>query len=126
MQYPYTLLVGGLIILRLLFGPLGKLFDALMERAGNWLKDRFVSMTLPTKRSVSRAFEKNRNLFSPICHTIHHMSMQVPTDGGTSLKINARDLMRHKKPERENRLHLLAALAMCENIDWNVGRCLRN
>ena len=33
--------------------------------------------------------------------------------------------MRDRNPSKEDRLHLLAALAMCENIDWNVGRLLK-
>ena len=33
-------------------------------------------------------------------------------------------MMRNRNPKKEDRLHLLAALAMCENIDWNVGRLL--
>ena len=31
----------------------------------------------------------------------------------------------HRDPEREDLLMTRAALAMCENIDWNVGRVLR-
>lgn len=33
--------------------------------------------------------------------------------------------MRHRDPEREDILMTRAALAMCENIDWNVGRILK-
>lgn len=33
--------------------------------------------------------------------------------------------MRHRDPEREDILMTRAALAMCENIDWNVGRVLK-
>ncbi len=33
--------------------------------------------------------------------------------------------MRHRDPEREDVMVTRAALAMCENIDWNVGRILR-
>ncbi|NND98832.1 MAG: sulfatase-like hydrolase/transferase [Pirellulaceae bacterium] len=32
--------------------------------------------------------------------------------------------MKHREPEREDILMTRAALAMCENIDWNVGRLL--
>jgi len=34
-------------------------------------------------------------------------------------------VMRHRDPEREDVMMTRAALAMCENIDWNVGRVLR-
>ncbi|MCA9120180.1 MAG: arylsulfatase [Planctomycetaceae bacterium] len=33
--------------------------------------------------------------------------------------------MRHREPDREDIMMTRAALAMCENIDWNVGRLLR-
>ena len=33
--------------------------------------------------------------------------------------------MRHRDPEREDVMMTRAALAMCENIDWNVGRVLK-
>ena len=32
--------------------------------------------------------------------------------------------MRHRDPEKEDLQMTRAALAMCENIDWNVGRIL--
>ena len=32
--------------------------------------------------------------------------------------------LRHREPEREEMSKTRAALAMCENIDWNVGRVL--
>ena len=33
--------------------------------------------------------------------------------------------MRHRDPQREDIMMTRAALAMCENIDWNVGRLLK-
>ena len=33
--------------------------------------------------------------------------------------------MRHRDPEREDVMMTRAALSMCENIDWNVGRILK-
>ncbi len=33
--------------------------------------------------------------------------------------------MKHRDPEREDVMMTRAALAMCENIDWNVGRVLK-
>jgi len=38
---------------------------------------------------------------------------------------NAELKMLHERKDRENILHTRAALAMCENIDWNVGRMLK-
>ena len=50
--------------------------------------------------------------------------MQVPNRWWN--KFEGRDLkLRHREPKKENRQHQLAALAMCENIDSNVGRILK-
>ncbi|QEG43414.1 arylsulfatase [Roseimaritima ulvae] len=41
-------------------------------------------------------------------------------------KFATKDLiMKHRDPDREDDLMTRAALAMCENIDWNVGRVLQ-
>jgi arylsulfatase A-like enzyme len=50
-----------------------------------------------------------------------HSPMQVPEQYWT--KFENMDLeYRHRNPENENVQHTKAALAMVENIDWNVGR----
>lgn len=50
-----------------------------------------------------------------------HSPMQVPDRWWK--KFETMELgMRHREPKKENELHTRAALAMCENIDWNVGR----
>ncbi|HIM28991.1 MAG TPA: N-acetylgalactosamine 6-sulfate sulfatase [Planctomycetes bacterium] len=41
-------------------------------------------------------------------------------------KFDGKDIgMRHRDPEREDVMMTRAALALCENIDWNVGRILK-
>ena len=52
-----------------------------------------------------------------------HSPMQVP-DRWWSRFANKEISLRGTHPERENVDHTRAALAMCENIDWNVGRIL--
>ena len=52
-----------------------------------------------------------------------HSPMQVPDAYWDRFK--QKDLShRHRDPDREDVPHTRAALAMCENIDWNVGRIL--
>jgi hypothetical protein len=53
-----------------------------------------------------------------------HSPMQVPDRWWDKFK-NKKLAMHHRDPKRENIPHIRAALAMCENIDWNVGRILR-
>ncbi len=49
--------------------------------------------------------------------------MQVPDRFWDKFKDKELKL-HHRDPHKEKRLHQLCALAMCENIDWNVGRLL--
>ena len=50
--------------------------------------------------------------------------MQVPDKWWDKFK-DKKIKMRNRDPRRENLGHLRCALAMCENIDWNVGRILK-
>ncbi len=52
-----------------------------------------------------------------------HSPMQVP-DRFYAKFDGATPAMHNRDPEKEDLPHLLAALAMVENIDWNVGRIL--
>ena len=50
--------------------------------------------------------------------------MQVPDRWWDKFKDKQLE-MRHRDADREDIAHTRAALAMCENIDWNVGRLLK-
>ena len=52
-----------------------------------------------------------------------HSPMQVPDRWWNKFK-DFELTMHNRDPKRENLGHIRAALAMCENIDWNVGRLL--
>jgi hypothetical protein len=54
-----------------------------------------------------------------------HSPMQVPDRWWDDFKEKNLE-MRNRQPQRENLPHVRAALAMCENIDWNVGRLLKH
>ncbi|TWU38371.1 arylsulfatase [Novipirellula artificiosorum] len=53
-----------------------------------------------------------------------HSPMMVPDAFYEKFK-DADLAMRHRDPDREDLMMTRAALAMCENIDWNVGRVLK-
>ena len=53
-----------------------------------------------------------------------HSPMQVPDRWWNKFK-NKKLAMQNRDPKRENIPHVRAALAMCENIDWNVGRIVK-
>jgi arylsulfatase A-like enzyme len=67
---------------------------------------------------------EKRPFFCYIPFNTPHSPMMVP-DRFYS-KFEGKDPeMRHRDPEREDIMMTRAALAMCENIDWNVGRILK-
>ncbi len=69
--------------------------------------------------------ENNRDhpFFLYIPFNTPHTPMQVPDEFWDRFKDKELS-MRHRDPEREDIVFTRAALAMCENIDYNVGRIL--
>lgn len=66
---------------------------------------------------------KNKPFFCYIPYNTPHSPMQVPERFWKKFE-GAELQMRNYEPDRETVQHTRAALAMCENIDWNVGRVL--
>ena len=67
---------------------------------------------------------KGRPFFSYLPYNTPHSPMQVPDRWWNKFQ-GKRLPMRHRDPGREDVVHSRAALAMCENVDWNVGRILK-
>lgn len=66
---------------------------------------------------------RSRPFFAYVAYNSPHSPMQVPDKWWNAHK--SQDLqLRGTQPELENIDHTRAALAMCENVDWNVGRIL--
>jgi arylsulfatase A-like enzyme len=70
--------------------------------------------------------EKNRTrpFFCYVAFNTPHSPMQVPDRWYTPFKDRELKLL-HEGPQREDPAMTRAALAMCENIDFNVGRVLQ-
>ena len=66
---------------------------------------------------------KDRPFFAYIPYNTPHSPMQVPDEFWDRFK-DKEIVMHNREPEKEVMSHLRSALAMCENIDWNVGRIL--
>lgn len=67
---------------------------------------------------------KDRPFFAYLPYNIPHSPMQVPDRWWNRFK-DKELLMRHRDPEKEDPAFTRAALAMVENIDWNVGRLMQ-
>jgi len=84
----------------------------------------YITDDLTNKAMAFIEENKDRPFFCYLPYNTPHSPMQVPDEFFE--KVANRPLAMHnRKPERENMPHLRAALAMCENIDWNVGRVLK-
>ncbi|MBC8326992.1 MAG: sulfatase-like hydrolase/transferase [Verrucomicrobia subdivision 3 bacterium] len=73
---------------------------------------------------IERSHQSGKPFFAYLPYNTPHSPMQVPDRWWNKFK--DKDIKLHNRdPRRENLPHLRCALAMCENIDWNVGRLLK-
>ncbi len=129
MQYPYHPLGRGFdYFYGFCSGHWGHYFDPLLERNGKPVRGKGFCVddfTTDAMGFMERSVKQRKPFFAYVPYNTPHSPMQVPDRWWNKFKDKKlEDLMRNRKPEKEQRLHLLAALAMCENIDWNVGRVL--
>lgn len=105
-------------------GHWGDYFAPLLEHNGQIVEGEGFVVDDFTGRAI-KFIEKNREepFFVYLPYNTPHSPMQVPDQYWDRFK-NKELAMRHRDPKKEDDLHLRAALAMCENIDWNVGRIL--
>jgi len=73
---------------------------------------------------MEKAHKADKPFFAYLPYNTPHSPMQVPDRWWDKFK-NKKITMHNRDPKRENLQHLRCALAMCENIDWNVGRLLK-
>ena len=130
MQYPYHPFGRGFdYFYGFCSGHWGHYYDALMERNGELVKGKGFCVddfTTEAMNFIDRAVKDEKPFFAYVPYNTPHSPMQVPDRWWKKFKDKKlEEMMRHRTPSREDRLHLLAALAMCENIDWNVGRLLK-
>ena len=130
MQYPYHPLGRGFdYFYGFCSGHWGHYYDALMERNGELVQGKGFCVddfTTEAMSFIERSVKKDKPFFAYVPYNTPHSPMQVPDRWWNKFKdMNLEDMMRNRNPNKEDRLHLLAALAMCENIDWNVGRLLK-
>jgi arylsulfatase A-like enzyme len=73
---------------------------------------------------MEKASHDNQPFFAYLPYNTPHGPMQVPDRWWNKFK-DKKITMHHRDPKKEDLGHLRCALAMCENIDWNVGRILK-
>lgn len=106
-------------------GHWGDYFNAmLLEHNGEFVQGNGYVVDDFTDKAMS-FMENNRDqpFFLYIPYNTPHSPMQVPDEWFE--KLGGKSLEASQQPEKENKEHTKAALAMCENIDWNVGRLMK-
>ena len=125
MQYPYHPNGRGFIeYYGFCSGHWGNYFDPVLERNGQLTRGEGFVIDDFTNHAI-RFMEANRDrpFFVYLPYNTPHSPMQVPARWWDKFREKTLE-SRHCEPQRENVAHVRAALAMCENIDWNVGRLL--
>ena len=108
-------------------GHWGDYFSPPLEHNGRIVKgegfciDDFTSKAMAFMEKSHRA---GKPFFVYLPYNTPHSPMQVPDRWWDKFK-DKKILLHNRDPKRENLPHLRCALAMCENIDWNVGRLLK-
>ena len=105
-------------------GHWGNYFDPVLEHNGQLVDGKGFIIDDLTNHAI-RFIEKNndRPFFVYLPYNTPHSPMQVPNRWWDKFKDKTLE-MHNRNPDREKIGHVRAALAMCENIDWNVGRLL--
>lgn len=107
-------------------GHWGHYFSPQLEHNGKLVRGKGFIIDDLTDHAL-KFIEQNRDrpFFCYLPYNTPHSPMQVPDR--FFKKFDGAELgMRHRDPKKENLPHTRAALAMCENIDANVGRILKS
>jgi arylsulfatase A-like enzyme len=106
-------------------GHWGEYFDPELDHNGRLVRGKgYITDDLTSHALDFIEQSRGRPFFCYLPFNTPHSPMQVPDRfyekfAGAGLKL------RNREPEREDTAMTRAALAMVENIDWNVGRVLR-
>ena len=125
MQYPYHPNARGFDeFYGFCSGHWGDYFSPMLEHNGKLVQgDGYITNDLTEHAMKFIENNKDSPFFLYLPYNTPHSPMQVPDRWWN--KFEDADLdMHHRDPEKENIRHIKAALAMCENIDWNVGRLM--
>jgi len=105
-------------------GHWGNYFNPALERNGEQVRgEGYITDDLTTKAMEFIEANQEEPFLCYIPYCTPHSPMQVPDEFYDKFAEGPLE-MRHRDPSMEDDKHLRAALAMCENIDMNVGRVL--
>lgn len=104
-------------------GHWGNYFDPMLEHNGEVVKGNgFIIDDLTDKAIEFVTANREEPFFLYVPYNTPHSPMQVPASYWERFK--EKELLPHRYSGQEDVSHSRAALAMVENVDWNVGRLL--
>jgi arylsulfatase A-like enzyme len=126
MQYPYHPNARGFDeFYGFCSGHWGNYFSPPLEHNGKLVRGNgFVIDDFTEQAMDFMAQHQDRPFFVYLPFNTPHSPMQVPDRWWNRFK-DKQLAMHNREPKKEKLGHVRAALAMCENIDWNVGRILK-
>jgi arylsulfatase A-like enzyme len=106
-------------------GHWGQYFDPVLEHNGKIVRGKgFITDDLTNHALAFIEQNKGRPFFCYLPYNTPHSPFQVPDRFYEKFRNHPIE-MRNRDPKAEQLDRTRCALAMCENIDWNVGRVLR-
>jgi arylsulfatase A-like enzyme len=126
MQYPYHPNARGFDeYYGFCSGHWGNYWNPMLDHNGEIVQgEGFIIDDLTNKAIDFITKHQDEPFFVYLPYNTPHSPMQVPDRWWNKFK--DKELKLHNRdPQREDIGHIRAALAMCENIDWNVGRLLK-
>ena len=126
MQYPYHPNARGFDeFYGFCSGHWGNYWDPMLDHNGEVVQGKGFIIDDLTDHAIDFMNQDSKKpFFVYLPYNTPHSPMQVPDRWWNKFK----DLelkMHNREPKKENVQHIRAALAMCENIDWNVGRLMK-
>lgn len=109
-------------------GHWGNYFDAMLEHNGRIVKGEGFCIDDFTNQAMifmEESAKEEAPFFAYLPYNTPHSPMQVPEPFWKRFAERPLRLINEQKTEPEVDTHKRCALAMCENLDWNVGRVLK-
>ena len=108
-------------------GHWGNYHSPMLERNGRIVKGKgfcIDDFTDHAMKFMADAVDEQKPFFAYLPYNTPHSPMQVPDRFWQRFKDRPLDMVNEQQPRKEVQTHKRSALAMCENLDWNVGRAL--